>query len=195
LGERYRTMLGHLRHEIGHYYWYVLVDGGVRLAAFRELFGDERADYGEAQRKHYESGPPAEWATVYVSAYAAMHPFEDFAETWAHYVHMVDTLETAADSCIAIEGRTLVSPLPLAAGRAFDEVLGDWLALAVGLNQLNRSMGLIDADPFAVASAVAAKLEFIDALCKEATAAAPAAALAPPTGSSFVAAETPQHAQ
>src|SRR6202011_5238904 len=31
----------------------------------------------------------------HVTPYASAHPWEDFAETWAHYFHMVDTLETA----------------------------------------------------------------------------------------------------
>lgn len=166
LGERYRTMLGHLRHELGHFVWYALVDGGPQHEPFRAAFGDERADYGEAQRAHYERGPPPGWETSFVSAYAAMHAFEDFAETWAHYVHMIDTLETAADCRVTVEGRTLAAPLPLEAARPFSDVLGDWLALTVGLNQLNRSMGLHDAYPFAVTPAIAAKLEFVDRLCK-----------------------------
>jgi hypothetical protein len=170
LGERYRTMLGHLRHELGHYVWYALVDGRPRHDAFRATFGDERADYAAAQRQHYERGAPPGWDASFVSTYATMHAFEDFAETWAHYVHMIDTLETAADARVSVEGRTLVSPLPLT-HREFPEVLSDWLALTVGLNQLNRSMGLHDAYPFAVTPAIAAKLEFVDAVCKDFSAA------------------------
>ena len=96
LGEPYRTLLGHLRHEIGHYYWDRLVrDGGRARGASARLFGDERADYDEALRAPLPRRPAADWHARYVSAYATMHPWEDWAETWAHYLHMVDTLETA----------------------------------------------------------------------------------------------------
>ena len=95
LGETYRTVLGHFRHEIGHYYWDRLVAGSPCLEPFRELFGDERASYDEAVAAHYRDGAPADWPTRFVSSYASMHPWEDWAESWAHYLHMVDTLETA----------------------------------------------------------------------------------------------------
>ena len=95
MGEPYRTLLGHLRHEIGHYYWNVLVRNDPSLERFRQIFGDERQDYGEALKVHYAKGPKDDWQEEFVSAYAASHPWEDFAETWAHYLHIVDTLETA----------------------------------------------------------------------------------------------------
>src|SRR6185436_17928775 len=95
MGEAYRTLLGHFRHEVGHHYWERLVSQSDRLAGFRERFGDERADYDQARQRHYEQGPPADWGTRFVSVYASMHPWEDWAETWAHYLHMTDTLETA----------------------------------------------------------------------------------------------------
>jgi hypothetical protein len=98
MGEPYRTLLGHLRHEVGHHYWTVLVerspDPGT-IERFRALFGDERADYGEALKRHYAQGAPPDWPERFISAYASAHPWEDWAETWAHYLHMVDTLETA----------------------------------------------------------------------------------------------------
>jgi len=170
LNERYRTMLGHLRHEIGHYYWYRLVDGSANLPAFREVFGDETADYAEAQRRHYEQGPAERWEDSFVSAYASMHPWEDFAESFAHYVHILDTLETASASQVAIGGRGLKSPLPLAAGRPFAEVLADWAPLTVCLNQLNRSMGMPDAYPFVIALPIVRKLELVHEICLRATA-------------------------
>ncbi|HHY48676.1 MAG TPA: hypothetical protein GYA10_02885, partial [Alphaproteobacteria bacterium] len=102
LGEPYRTLLGHFRHEIGHHYWDILVAEGPRLDAFRGLFGDERADYDTALRKHYAQGPPPDWQGRYVTGYAASHPWEDFAETWAHYLHIVDTTEMAAAFGIAL---------------------------------------------------------------------------------------------
>ena len=95
LGEPYRTLLGHFRHEIGHYYWPILVERAGALERCRALFGDERADYGEALERHYADGPPADWAERHVSAYATMHPWEDWAETFAHYLHIRDTLQTA----------------------------------------------------------------------------------------------------
>jgi hypothetical protein len=169
LNEPYRTVLGHLRHEIGHYYWYLLVDGAPRLAAFRELFGDERASYAQAQRRHYDRGAPDAWQESFVSAYASMHPWEDFAETWAHYIHIVDTLESASASELALGGRALASPLPLAPDRRLAVLLGEWLPLTVCLNQLNRSMGLPDAYPFVVTQRVVDKLAFVHDLCLEAT--------------------------
>lgn len=169
LNERYRTVLGHLRHEVGHYYWYLLVDGTPRVAAFRDLFGDERASYAAAQQRHYEQGPAAMWQESFVSAYASMHPWEDFAETWAHYIHIVDTLESANASSLALAGKPLDSPLPLTADRPFAALLDDWRPLAVVLNQLNRSMGLPDAYPFVLTDRVADKLAFVHDICLDAT--------------------------
>ena len=103
LGEPYRTLLGHLRHEVGHYYWDVLVRDGGRIEAARAVFGDESVDYQEALERHYQNGAPADWQESYVSAYATMHPWEDFAETWTHYLHMVDTLDTAASFGLAVD--------------------------------------------------------------------------------------------
>jgi hypothetical protein len=168
MNERYRTMLGHLRHEIGHYYWYLLVDGTRLLGQFRELFGDERTDYNAALAKHYESGPPQGWQESFVSAYATVHPWEDFAETWAHYIHIVDTLETASGCGVAIGGAAVVSPLPIAVERPFAATLSEWLTLAVCLNQLTRSMGMRDAYPFSLTDRVIEKLEFVHAICLEA---------------------------
>ena len=95
LGEPYRTVLGHFRHEVGHYYWPLLVPEGGARERCRALFGDEREDYGAALERHYETGPPPDWSQRFVSAYATMHPWEDWAETFAHYLHIWDTLQTA----------------------------------------------------------------------------------------------------
>ena len=95
MGEAYRTLLGHFRHEVGHYYWNIIVQGTPFLTAFRQLFGDEQRDYGAALQRHYAQGAPPDWSDRYISAYASSHPWEDWAETWAHYLHMVDTLATA----------------------------------------------------------------------------------------------------
>lgn len=150
--ERYRTLLGHFRHEIGHYFWDRLVRDGQQLEPFRALFGDERADYAEALRQHYARTPDDAYAATFITHYAASHPWEDFAETFAHYQHMTDTLETASQFGFAsTEGR-----LP-----DFEPLMSEWYRLTVALNSLNRSMGLLDAYPFAISEAVAAKLRFV----------------------------------
>src|SRR5262249_32416838 len=95
MGELYRTLLGHFRHEIGHYYWDRLILDSPHLEDLRGVFGDERQDYDSALQNYYANGAPADWSERFISAYASSHPWEDFAETWAHYFHMVDTLETA----------------------------------------------------------------------------------------------------
>jgi len=143
--EPYRTVLGHFRHEIGHYYWDVLIKGGPHLDRFRELFGDERADYGQALEHYYKTGAPPDWQDRFISAYATAHPWEDWAETWAHYLHMTDTLETAV-GC---------------GPSAFDTWVGDWYTLTYVLNNLTRGMGLPDAYPFVISSPTTAKLRFI----------------------------------
>jgi hypothetical protein len=165
LNEPYRTMLGHLRHEVGHYYWYRLVDGTERLEEFRTLFGDERADYAAALAAHYARESTEGWQESFVSVYASAHPWEDFAETWAHFIHLVDTLDTASDARINLNERAISTPLPLAADRPFAALLEDWLPLTVALNQLNRSMGMHDAYPFALTDRVVDKLAFVHRIC------------------------------
>jgi len=165
MGEGYRTVLGHLRHEIGHYYWDRLVDGTVLLEGFRALFGDERADYEEALEHHYAFGAPAQWGESFISAYASMHPWEDWAETWAHYLHMVDTLETARS-----HGLTVRAPANerVSTDRLgffdFDALTTGWNALTLALNSLNRSMGMKDAYPFVLSPKVLGKLRFVHEL-------------------------------
>jgi hypothetical protein len=165
LNEPYRTMLGHLRHEVGHYYWYRLVEGTELSEDFRALFGDERAEYAAALAAHYGRTATDGWQESFVSFYASAHPWEDFAETWAHYIHVVDTLETAHDAQLGLAGRAVASPLPLAPERPFATMLGDWLPLTVALNQLNRSMGMRDAYPFALTDRVVEKLAFVHRVC------------------------------
>jgi hypothetical protein len=103
MGEPYRTLLGHFRHEIGHHFWDLLVRDGGRLSECRALFGDDSQDYATALRSHYQGSAPADWQQRYVSAYAASHPWEDFAETWAHYLHIIDTLEMAGHFGIKVQ--------------------------------------------------------------------------------------------
>jgi len=166
--EPYRTLLGHFRHEIGHYFWDILISHGPRLADFRELFGDESADYQQALDRHYGEGPPARWEQQFISAYATMHPWEDWAESWAHYLHMVDALETAGAAGLALrpkrndEPRMQPPPDPLNPHyRDFDAMIESWLSLTYVLNNLSRGLGLPDSYPFILSSPAIRKLRFI----------------------------------
>jgi len=159
LKERYRTLLGHFRHEIGHYYWDRLVLEGNRVEAFRQVFGDERDDYAQALERHYQA-PLQDYRVRYITSYASAHPWEDFAETFAHYLHMRDTLETA--SSFGLSGGSARTAGRDPAGLA--TLLDDWQGLTVALNALNRSMGLPDAYPFALTPLVEVKLAFVHEL-------------------------------
>jgi len=155
--ERYRTLLGHFRHEVGHYYWDRLLRDGSRLGDFRTLFGDERMDYGQALQQHYGREPSEDWKGSFVSAYATSHPWEDWAETWAHYLHMVDTLETA--HAYGVSGNSASAPDD--SSNAFDILVTQWLGLTVILNALSRSMGQEDLYPFELGGGVQQKLAFV----------------------------------
>lgn len=162
LHEPYRTLLGHFRHEVGHYYWDLLMRDSQRLDKFRLLFGDERANYGKALKVHYKKGAAADWQSFFVSAYASSHPWEDWAETWAHYLHMSDALETASAGQLGIRQKPGESlSVPAEQSTDFDRMIADWLALARVLNNLSRSLGLADAYPFVLAPAVIEKLRFV----------------------------------
>lgn len=168
LREPYRTLLGHFRHEVGHYYWERLVQGTPRIGRFRELFGDERKDYGQALKEHYNSGPPADWQQRFVSAYATSHPWEDWAESWAHYLHTTDTLEIAAACGLSLRPQrpdepTLRHPTASSGDGAepFDKVMVDWFSLTYVLNNLSRSLGQPDAYPFVLSAPAIEKLRFV----------------------------------
>jgi hypothetical protein len=165
--EPYRTLLGHFRHESGHYYWDRLVFNSHFLEPFRELFGDERNSYDEAMKKYYATGAPANWQDHFISVYATMHPWEDWAESWAHYMHIQDTLEVAADFGL-VGKRIKIDPKGNAEGtqaslkaKPFDQVLDTWAELTIALNSINRSMGLRDLYPFILSQPVVDKLYFI----------------------------------
>jgi hypothetical protein len=173
MGEPYRTLLGHFRHESGHYFWDRLVASDPkRLEACRALFGDDRTDYAQALQKHYAAGAPANWQNDYVSMYAATHPWEDFAETWAHYLHIVDTLETAGAFGLKVKPRQ--SRGALAAEIDFDPyraanmelLIHAWLPIEFATNSLNRSMGQMDLYPFVLSPKVIEKLAFMHALAQ-----------------------------
>ncbi len=170
LGETYRTLLGHLRHEIGHYYWDVLVRDTKELAPFRELFGDPNKDYDAELQRHYREGPPSDWQTSFVSAYATMHPWEDWAETWAHYLHIVDTLGTARSYGLALRPQpvgTSKTPRELIVTAKhldfddFDDLISGFVPLTFALNSLNRAMGMADIYPFVLSEQAIAKLRFV----------------------------------
>jgi hypothetical protein len=170
LGETYRTLVGHFRHEIGHYYWDVLIRDTDELAPFQKYFGDPTKDYNTELQRHYREGPPPDWQDAFVSTYATMHPWEDWAETWAHYLHIVDTLGTARSYGMALR------PEPVGISRApadllvnvrrlhfddFDDLIGAWIPLTFALNSLNRGMGLPDIYPFVLSKQAIDKLRFV----------------------------------
>jgi hypothetical protein len=177
--EPYRTLLGHFRHEIGHYYWDCLIKNSPRLLSYRKIFGDERIDYNTAIKTHYANGPRPRWNEQFISAYASVHPWEDWAESWAHYMHMTDTLETAAACGLSLQpGRSdeptmKKQPVKLAHRQEFAEIIENWFPLTYALNSLNRGMGLPDAYPFVLPPAAIDKLRFVhETICIGATHAA-----------------------
>ena len=169
MDEVYRTLLGHFRHEIGHYYWDRLIKDSPRLQAFRKLFGNELTDYAEALEKHYKKKSTDAWWAEFISAYASSHPWEDWAETWAHYMHIVDTMETAYSFGMSLRPKAGDAENDLSArinidpykAKDFKDIIDRWIPLVFAMNSLNRSMGLKDSYPFVINEAVKAKLEFI----------------------------------
>ena len=173
LHEPYRTLLGHVRHESGHYYWSRLLEGSPWHEAFRALFGDERQDYNAALQQHYTHGPVPDWADHCVSAYASAHPWEDWAETWAHYLHMVDTLDTAIGSGINSVHRDLMQdPFDQdvlyrldedkeSVDHAFLAFFNAWAGLTSVLNEFSLGMGLPDFYPFVLSKQAITKLHFV----------------------------------
>lgn len=169
LGEPYRTLLGHLRHETGHYYWQRLVQRSPWLEPWRAVFGDERQDYIAALKQHYDVGAPADWNQRFVSAYASSHPWEDWAETWAHYLHLVDTLDTARSFGLDAEhveldyerfGAEALSE-PEGPGAPFLRMVNSWIELTGAINELSRSMGVPDFYPFVLSVPAVRKLHLV----------------------------------
>jgi hypothetical protein len=173
LAEPYRSLLGHFRHEVGHHYWDILVRDGGKLEQCRATFGDDSLNYEAALKRHYEQGAPADWPERFVSAYATSHPWEDFAETWAHYLHIVDTLETARAFGVRIapavdrEGAHFarLDFDPYVVGTV-DEIVEAWTPFVIAMNSVNRAMGRPDLYPFVIAPAVVEKLRFIHDLVR-----------------------------
>ncbi|MGZ8802701.1 MAG: zinc-binding metallopeptidase family protein [Mycobacterium sp.] len=178
LGEPYRTMLGHFRHEVGHYYQNVLVENGPGadryLAECRELFGDERASYSEAIDRHYQFGAPADWDRDYISEYATMHPWEDFAECFAHYLHITDTIDTSREAGMVLHADKVrfAAPRDVTPLASYDEVpverlLYDWKWISLFFNRVNTAMGKNPLYPFAIPEPVVAKLGFVHQVVRE----------------------------
>jgi len=183
LHESYRTVLGHLRHESGHYFWDRLVSRGSRIWDVRGLFGDDRQDYAVAMQRYYDQGPRADWHNGFVSAYATMHPWEDWAETWAHYLHMVDAVEIAGSLGLSLsthpQGSTetgVKMAAPQGPVRSFDELLAAWVPLTFATNCLTRSIGHQDWFPFVLSEGAIAKLRLVHAVVADARSARPALA-------------------
>ncbi|HSM19802.1 MAG TPA: putative zinc-binding metallopeptidase [Hyphomicrobiales bacterium] len=160
LQEPYRTMIGHMRHEIAHMLWWRLSLRADFLEEFRSAFGDERQDDQAALERHYRNGPPPDWKQQFLTTYASAHPHEDWAETAAHLLHLTDI----TDSFFAAG---LSSPdLPFAGWDPYSEPDADRLirvavSLVIGINHLNRSMGLSDIYPFVLSDQAHRKLVFV----------------------------------
>ncbi len=167
LREPYRTMLGHLRHEVGHYYQNVLLTDESAWGRCRELFGDERASYQDAIKRHYSVGAPEGWQSSFISEYATMHPWEDFAESFAHYLHITGTLQTAAAIGIHLDAAATnvrdidVDPLESYRDESIQRLLSDWESMSRAFNRINRAMGFGDLYPFQLPAPVRTKLGFV----------------------------------
>jgi hypothetical protein len=168
--EPYRTLLGHFRHEVGHYYWDRLVAGTPWHAKYRAVFGDERLNYREALRANYQGRAPADWRERFISAYASTHPWEDWAETWAHYLHIRDTVDTAVS--FGIQARMAdIEAEPFTVADLWDstdpdagdflQLLHSWIDITGVMNEMSSAMGQPDFYPFVLPRSVVAKLHFI----------------------------------
>ncbi|HSF54080.1 MAG TPA: putative zinc-binding metallopeptidase [Algoriphagus sp.] len=171
LSEPYRTLIGHFRHEVGHYFWDLLIaKEPENLQIFRSIFGDERIDYGQALVTYYQSKSGVNWKDAYITQYASSHPWEDWAETWAHYLHIMDMAETAYSFGITIKPK--LNEVSLQGEIHFDpyvttdfnQIFNAWFPISFAINSLNRSMGIADAYPFVINGAVIKKMKFIHRL-------------------------------
>jgi hypothetical protein len=168
MSERYRTLLGHFRHESGHYYEALLVPAGAARDEYRSLFGDERDDYAAALARHHENGPAPDWSARCISPYASSHPMEDWAECWSHYLHITDGLETARATGFVTDP----------AGADWNSEVSLWISVSVRLNELARGLGVDDPYPFVLNAPVRTKLAFIHQRLGATPSAAAAAAAA-----------------
>lgn len=178
LGEPYRTMLGHFRHEVGHYYQHVLVENGPGVRKYlddcRALFSDERISYADEMARHYQFGPPEGWAQTYISEYATMHPWEDFAECFAHYLHITDTIDTSREAGMVLRADRVrfsapgdIVPLDSYADVPVERMLSDWRWMSMFFNRVNTAMGKDPLYPFEIPPPVVGKLAFIHRVIRE----------------------------
>jgi hypothetical protein len=168
LGESFRTLIGHLRHEVGHYYFAHLVGQHDRILEFRALFGDERIDYSSALDEHYRrarTGDDKADLSRFVTAYAAAHPLEDWAETFAHYLHTLDGLQTADSHGLAARSREDGGRVKSASSSpvSFSSILERWLPVAEMINAIADGLGSSRPYPFTLSPVVVTKLEFVHA--------------------------------
>jgi len=168
MGETQRTLIGHFRHEIGHYYWDLLIKGQCE-EQFKAVFGDHNSPtYAEALEAYYQNGPAADWQTRLISGYASMHPWEDFAETWAVYMDIVSVLDTATNHQLGMVSHPLETDLVTK--------VTQYQTLGISLNEINRSLGLLDAVPEVFVQPVVEKLHFIHQIARADHTRPPAAA-------------------
>jgi hypothetical protein len=178
LGEPYRTMLGHFRHEVGHYYQHILVETGSGAERYlddcRALFGDEQLSYSDAIARHYASGAPAGWADSFISEYATMHPWEDFAECFAHYLHIADTIDTSREAGMVLLAEKVrfsaprdIVPLQTYEDQPIERMLFDWRWMSMFFNRVNTAMGKNPLYPFEIPPAVSGKLGFVHRVIRE----------------------------
>lgn len=169
--EPYRTLIGHLRHEVGHYFWERLIySNHDLLSQYREIFGDEREDYAKSLDNYYKNPSPENWQESFISMYATAHSWEDWAETWAHYLHIMDMVETAhffnlkVNSNIVIHSEATFDPYSEV---DFEQIINTCVPLSFAVNSINRAMGLPDVYPFTITAPIVNKMKFIHALfCK-----------------------------
>jgi len=171
MGEPYRTLLGHFRHEVGHHYWSRLIEfDAAECDAFRAVFGDERVDYQQSLKAHYGDEASKIWTDDYVSFYATSHPWEDFAETFAHYLHLTDVLATANGFDLSVEakpagGEGIEVEVHFNPYRAKALELAEAMGpLSFVMNAVNRAMGHPDLYPFHLSEAIVAKLDYVQRL-------------------------------
>lgn len=178
LGEPYRTMLGHFRHEVGHYYQNILVENGTGaqryLAECRRLFGDETISYSDEINRHYRFGAPEGWQSAFISEYATMHPWEDFAECFAHYLHITDTIDTCREAGMLLRadrvrfsGPRDIDALESYADAPVERLLFDWKWMSLFFNRVNTAMGKAALYPFELPPPVVTKLGFLHRVIRE----------------------------
>jgi hypothetical protein len=118
--------------------------------------------------RHYRFGAPANWRETFISEYATMHPWEDFAECFAHYLHITDTLDTTREAGMVLHGDRVrfsapgdITPLESYCQTPIERLLFDWKWISLFFNRVNAAMGKNPLYPFDISTAVAGKLGFV----------------------------------